>query len=141
MVERRGCPDGTSRCVRNQQRREIRCDRHTQLTAHRSQVGGRNVSRAQLLEELPGWQWDAVSDRWQDTYAQLQTWKARHGNFDPRREISIGGRVRRKSELNAADAEELTLGQWIKTQRGSQSGGKARLSGMHEQVCTKSTAA
>ena len=99
------------------------------------------MSRAQLLEELPGWQWDAVSDRWLETYQHVKLWRNRHGNADPRTMIKIGGRQRKKSELNAAEAEEVTLGVWISHQRVSQQGGKARLSGSHEQVCTISTAA
>ena len=99
------------------------------------------MSRAQLLEELPGWQWDAGADPWLETYQRVKTWRTRHGNTDPRMKIKIGGRVRKKSELNADDAEEVTLGVWIRTQRCSQQGGKARLSGVHEQVCTESTAA
>ena len=78
----------------------------------------------------------AGASRWANTYIALQSWKARHGNADPRMKIRIGGRVRKKSELNEDEAEELTLGQWIHNQRCPQRGGKARLSGVQEQVCT-----
>ena len=94
------------------------------------------MSRAQLLEALPGWQWGAGADPWLETYQCEKPWRNRLGNADPRCKIKIGGRVRKKSELNADDAEEVTLGKWISTQRCSRDGGKARLSGWHEQVCT-----
>ncbi len=53
----------------------------------------------QLLEELPGWQWDAGEDPWLETYQRVKSWRARHGNDDRRSEVWIGGHQRKKCEL------------------------------------------
>ena len=96
----------------------------------REVVNGRHASRAQHLEELRGWSWDANSDRWVETYLKLKAWVAAHGGRWPL--LHPAGRIKRT--LSASEAEEGFLGGWVGRQRSSHRGGKEKLDSVYETV-------
>ena len=99
-------------------------------------VNGRHANRAQLLEELEGWQRGVPqAGMWLEGYSRLQTWQAAHDNSDPRQGIFCEGNIKRKHEMSAAEADEAWLGNWVHHQRNDPHyGGKAVLSGKFEVV-------
>lgn len=58
--------------------------------------------RRQRLEELPGWAWDAVAAKWEETFARLLEYVRRNGDARVPFSYSVDG---------------IKLGAWINTQR------------------------
>jgi superfamily II DNA or RNA helicase len=65
--------------------------------------GGLDAERKRRLEELSGWQWEAISDNWEEGFRQLLAYVAEHGNARvPRWTVTDDG---------------YRLGAWINQQR------------------------
>ena len=65
--------------------------------------GGLDAQRRQRLEELSGWKWEALSDKWEEGFQQLLTYVAKHGDAGvPRWMVTDDG---------------YRLGAWINQQR------------------------
>lgn len=65
--------------------------------------------RTRRLEELPGWTWNQVTDRWERAYEQLQMFAQREGHCLIRGDHVEGG---------------LKLGNWVGNQRAFYQRGK-----------------
>jgi hypothetical protein len=68
-----------------------------------SNKGGKLSSeRVKLLEDLPGWAWDALSSQWEDGFTRLKVFSEREGHTEvPKNHIEDG----------------LNLGSWVSTQK------------------------
>lgn len=71
----------------------------------RARKDGRlSAERADLLEAVPGWSWDALESAWQESYGKLLKWLDEHEGRYP-------------SHGAAKGSEERSPGRWVRSQR------------------------
>ena len=74
----------------------------THIQRHLRSKGTLDAERQRRLEELPGWTWDALADRWEEGFSRLQQYVKRHGHARVPKSYTVDG---------------YPLGAWMGTQR------------------------
>ena len=79
---------------------------NTQRSKHAK--GTLDADRQRRLQELPGWTWDPLADKWEEGFSRLLDYVERHGDARVPQSYTVDG---------------YKLGEWVMTQRASHAKG------------------